>query len=155
MKREFGASDQVVGLAFGSLAVGSVIGALISARTHWPVGRAITLAYVIDAILWSPTIWTHSLLVAMVAMAAAAACSSYEITSLVSWRMRIIPEEQVGRVFGVIRLIVLIGMLPGSLLGGYIGDHYGTRTAMLVSTLGFFAIVLVLVTMKSLRADRR
>ena len=155
LKREFGASDQAVGLAFGSLAVGSVLGAIVSARTHWPFGRAITLAFIVDGLLWSPTIWTHSLGVAMVSMAAAAACGSYEITSLIAWRMRIIPEDMVGRVFGVIRLIVLIGMLPGSLIGGYVGDHYGTRAAMLVSTLGFFAMALVLFTMKSLRNDRR
>ncbi|GAC1407755.1 MAG: hypothetical protein NVSMB64_14950 [Candidatus Velthaea sp.] len=155
LKREFGASDQIVGLTFGALAVGSVSGALVAARTHWPFGRAITFAFVIDGVLWAPTIWTHSLVLAIVSMAAAAGCGSYEVTSLVAWRMRIIPEDMVGRVFGVVRLIVLIGMLPGSLLGGYIGDHYGTRAAMFVSTLGFFGIALALLTIKSLREDRR
>jgi hypothetical protein len=32
----------------------------------------------------------------------------------------VIPEDMIGRVFGVIRLIVLLGMVPGSLFGGAI-----------------------------------
>jgi MFS family permease len=155
LKREFGADDRLVGLAFGAIAIGAVIGSLVSGRTHWPFGRALTLAFLIDAACWSPTIWTRSLAVAIIAMAMSSACSIYAISSLVAWRMRIIPEDMVGRVFGVIRLIVVIAMLPGSLAGGFIGDRYGTRTAMLVSTIGYAGLALVLSTMKSLRTDKR
>jgi MFS family permease len=69
--------------------------------------------------------------------------------------MRIIPDEMVGRVFGVIRLVAIIGMLPGSLVGGIIGDHYGTRIVMLVSTGGYAALAAALALRKSLREDRR
>ncbi len=48
LKREFGASDQLVGIAFGCFAVGSVTGSLIAGRTHWPFGRALLVAYVCD-----------------------------------------------------------------------------------------------------------
>ena len=41
--------------------------------------------------------------------------------------MRIIPEELVGRVFGVVRLFVLVGVFPGSLFGGWLADHAGVR----------------------------
>jgi MFS family permease len=155
LKREFGASDQVVGLAFGAISIGTVIGSVVSGRTHWPFGKALTLAFILDSLCWSPAIWTHSLPVAIAAMTAASACGIYAISSLVAWRMRIIPEEMVGRVFGVIRLVAVIGMLPGSLAGGAIGDHFGTRTAMLVSTCGYAALALGLFTMKALRDDTR
>ncbi len=155
LKREFGATDQMVGLAFGAISVGTVIGSMVSGRTHWPFGRAIVIAFVLDSLSWSPTIWTRSLPVAIVAMTTASACGIFAVSSLVAWRMRIIPEEMVGRVFGVVRLIVIIGMLPGSLLGGIIGDHYGTRMAMLVSTAGYALLALGLATMKSLRDDKR
>ena len=88
-------------------------------------------------------------------MTAASACGIYAISSLVAWRMRIIPEAMVGRVFGVIRLVAIIGMLPGSLAGGAIGDRYGTRTAMLISTVGYATLALGLLSMKPLRNDRR
>jgi MFS family permease len=155
LKREFAATDQTVGLTFGAISVGTVIGSIVSGRTHWPFGRALLLAFLFDSLCWAPTIWTRSLPVAIVAMTTASACGIYAISSLVSWRMRIIPEDLVGRVFGVIRLVVIIGMLPGSLLGGVIGDRYGTRAAMLISTAGYAALAAGLLAMKSLRADKR
>ena len=154
-KREFGATDQIVGLIFGAISIGTVLGSMVSGRAHWPFGRALIAAFILDAVCWAPTIWTHSLAVAIVAVTAGSACGIYAITSLVAWRMRIIPEAMVGRVFGVVRLVVIIGMLPGSLLGGFIGDHYGTRTAMLISTCGYAVLALSLLGMKSLRGDKR
>jgi MFS family permease len=155
LKREFGADDRLVGLTFGAISIGTVLGSVVSGRTHWPFGKALTIAFVLDSLCWSPTIWTHSLPVAIVAMTAASACGIYAISSLIAWRMRIIPAEMVGRVFGVIRLIAVIGMLPGSLAGGAIGDHFGTRMAMLVSTAGYALLALALSTMTSLRNDQR
>jgi len=61
----------------------------------------------------------------------------------------------VGRVFGVARLVVVVGMVPGSLAGGWISDHLGTRATMAVSMAGYFAIVAVLACLPSLRAERR
>jgi MFS family permease len=155
LKREFGASDQLVGLTFGAISVGTVIGSVVSGRTHWPFGKALTAAFLLDSLCWSPTIWTRSLPVAIVAMTAASACGIYAVSSLVAWRMRIIPEEMVGRVFGVIRLVAIIGMLPGSLAGGALGDRYGTRLAMLVSTTGYALLAAGLFAMKALREDKR
>jgi len=155
LKREFGASDQLVGLAFGAMSIGTVIGSIVSGRTHWPFGRALTLAFILDSLCWSPTVWTHSFVVALAAMTASSACGIYAVSSLVAWRMRIIPEEMVGRVFGVIRLVAIIGMLPGSIAGGIIGDRYGTRMAMLISTVGYAVLALALSSMKSLRNDTR
>jgi MFS family permease len=155
LKREFGASDAIVGLTFGAFALGAVAGSVIGGKTHWPFGRALIISYLIDSIAWSPTIWTHSLPVAIAAMSISSACGTFSVTSLIAWRMRIIPEDMIGRVFGVIRLFVLIGMLPGSLLGGWIADRYGVRMDMLISSVGYAAVAFALITMKSLRADRR
>jgi MFS family permease len=155
LKHEFNATDLMVGATFGAFALGAVIGSLVGGRTHWPFGRAIVISHIFDAIAWCPTIWTHSLPLAIVAMATSSACATFSVTTLIAWRMRIIPEPMIGRVFGVIRLFVLIGMLPGSLLGGWIADRYGTRMDMLISSIGFAAVVVALINMKSLRRDRR
>lgn len=155
LKREFGASDQLVGIAFGCFAVGSVTGSLIAGRTHWPFGRALLVAYVLDGLLWLPTIWTHHVGVAIAAVSCCSICGAYQVTAIVSWRMRIIPEEMVGRVFGVIRLFVLIGMFPGSLLGGTLADRLGTRPVMAISGFGFLLLTLALSASASVREDRR
>jgi MFS family permease len=155
LKREFGANDQLVGLTFGAISIGTVIGSVVSGRTHWPFGKSLTVAFILDSVCWSPTIWTRSLPVAITAMTAASACGIYAVSSLVAWRMRIIPEAMVGRVFGVIRLVAIIGMLPGSIAGGIIGEAYGTRTAMLVSSAGYAILAVVLYARKPLREDTR
>jgi predicted MFS family arabinose efflux permease len=61
----------------------------------------------------------------------------------------------IGRVFGVARLVVVVGMVPGSLIGGWISDELGTRTAMATSVAGYFLVVAVLSYIPAVRADRR
>lgn len=155
LKREFGATDQLVGLAFGSFALGSIGGSFLAGRTHWPFGRAIVIAYLVDAVAWLPLAWAPSLPAAVAIVTLCSACSAYQVTSVVSWRMRVIPEALVGRVFGVARLIVVVGMFPGSLLGGALADALGTRPVMAISGFAFLAVALVLATSKTVRAERR
>jgi MFS family permease len=155
LKREFGANDQIVGLAFGAFSIGSISGSLIAGRTHWPFGRALSIAYIFDALFWLPIAWTHSLVVAVTLVTICAGFGAYEVTSIVSWRMRVIPEEMIGRVFGVNRLIVLIGMFPASILGGILADHFGTRIVMAVSGFGFLALAINVLTSRAVHEDHR
>lgn len=155
LKREFGAGDQLVGIAFGCFALGSVAGSLIAGRTHWPFGRALRIAYVLDGLCWLPIIWTHSLIVAIASVSLCSACGAFEITTILGWRMRVIPENMVGRVFGVVRLLVLAGMVPGSLLGGYIADRWGTRSVMAISGFAFLLVALNLLGSRAVLHERR
>ena len=155
LKREFGATDQVVGVAFGAFALGSLVGALLAGRTHWPFGRALIIAYIFDALAWLPTIWAQSIWLAVGSVTVCAACGAYEITSIVAWRMRVIPEDMIGRVFGVIRMLVLVGMFPGSLLGGILTDRLGPRGVMAISGFGFLLLAVNLIFSQAVRAERR
>lgn len=155
LKREFGASDHLVGIAFGALSLGAVAGASIAGRVHWRFGRTQLFVYLLDGLLWATTIWTHSLVVAIAGMAAAAACGAYSVTATVSWRMRVTPEELVGRVFGVARLVVVGGTVPGALIGGWISDHFTTRITMATSSAGYFLLVAILACSQAVRAERR
>jgi MFS family permease len=155
LKHEFGATDQMVGIAFGCFSLGSVAGSLVAGRTHWPFGRALVIAYVLDALFWLPIIWTHSLAVAVGCVSLCAGCGAYEITCIVAWRMRVIPEDMVGRVFGVMRLLVLVGMVPASILGGLVADHWGPRIVMALSGGLFLLLALNLAASRALLSDRR
>jgi MFS family permease len=155
LKGEFGASDQLVGLAFGCFAVGSVTGSVIAGRTQWPFGRALVAAYLLDAVAWLPIIWTHVLAVAVASVTVCAACGAYEITCIVSWRMRVIPADMIGRVFGVIRLLVLVGMVPGSILGGAIADRWGPRAVMGISGVAFLLLTFLLLRSRAVLSERR
>jgi MFS family permease len=154
-KRAFGAGDHLIGIAFGCFAAGAAAGAYLAGRTHWAFGPAMIAAYFLDGLGWLPLPWTHSLWTAIGGVAFSSLCSGYVVTSIVSWRLRVIPEELVGRVFGVVRLVVLVGVLPGSVLGGWLSDHLGVRTTMLISAVGFFAFTGLLAFSRTLRRERR
>jgi MFS family permease len=154
-KRAFAAGDQVVGLAFGCFSAGAALGSYVAGRTHWAFGPAVIAVNLADGFGWLPLPWTHSIWVAIAGVAFSSFCSGYAITTIVSWRLRVIPEELVGRVFGVVRLVVLVGILPGSVLGGWFADHIGVRQTMMISALGYMAFTIVLAFSRTVRAERR
>ena len=154
-KRAFGAHDAAVGLAFGCFAGGAALGSFVAGRTHWPVGRALVIANLIDGVGWLPLPWAHSMPVAVAGIVTSSACAGYFVTTIISWRMRIVPEDVVGRVFGVVRLIVLIGILPGSIAGGWLADHIGVRETMAISAFGYLITGALMATSSAVRNERR
>jgi len=154
-KRAFGAGDHVVGIAFGCFAGGAALGSLIAGRTHWTLGPALIGSFFLDGLGWLPLPFTHSLPLAVAGITFSSVCAGYRITTVVSWRLRIIPEELVGRVFGVVRLWVLGGVFPGALLGGWLADVVGVRPTMLISAYGYLALTMLLAFSRPVRDERR
>jgi len=69
--------------------------------------------------------------------------------------MRVAPEDKVGRVSSAVRLIALIGLVPGTLIGGSIAQVYGARDAMLVSAVGWTIAALYAAAIPALRREAR
>ncbi|MBV9438750.1 MAG: hypothetical protein JOZ24_02025 [Candidatus Eremiobacteraeota bacterium] len=109
----------------------------------------------IDGFGWLPLPFTHSFVVAVAGVTLSSVCAGYSVTTIVSWRMRIIPDDLVGRVFGVVKLVVLVGILPGSVLGGVLADRIGVRPTMAISAFGFLALALLLAASPAVRRERR
>ena len=154
-KRAFDASDISVGIAFGCFSAGAALGAYVAGRTHWPIGRVLVVAGLLDALGWLPLAWAPTMPIAVAGVMAASVCAGYYVTSMVSWRMRIVPEDVVGRVFGVAKLVVLLGVLPASLLGGWLADHAGVRATMAISAFGLLACSVGLIASRAFREERR
>ena len=154
-KRAFDASDAAVGIAFGAFSAGAALGSYVAGRTHWRIGRALILANLVDGIGWLPLPWAQSMPVAVAGIVVASMCAGYYITTIVSWRMRIVPAELVGRVFGVVRLVALIGILPGSLAGGWLADHVGVRETMAISAFGYMLIAACMTMSRAVRSESR
>ncbi|HET9341535.1 MAG TPA: MFS transporter [Candidatus Eremiobacteraceae bacterium] len=157
LERDLGASTQQVGLAFGVIAAGSVVGSLIAGRygMRWPFGKALITAYAIDAFIFLPVVFAHELWFGVTFFACASACGSFEIAQIVAWRMRVAPEDKVGRVSASVRLIALIGLVPGTLIGGWIAQVYGARDAMIASAIGWTIAALYAAAIKALRHEAR
>ena len=157
LKRDFGASDLVVGYSLGLGAIGAVAGSFLAGRIPrtWPFGRVLTIAYVLDAVLFLPVMFTHHLTTAVVFLSLTNGCVLFEIAQIVGWRMRVTPAALVGRVFGAARFVVLGGTVPGALAGGVLADRYGARCAIVVAGLGYLAMAAAVATVPAIRRERR
>jgi MFS family permease len=157
LKKDFGAGDQQVGTFLGISAMGAIAGATFAARnaSRWPFGRALTIAYVLDAALFLPVVLVSNIWFAAVFWAASNAVANFEIAQIVGFRMRVTPEHMVGRVMGAVRLLVLSGMIPGVLLFGWFADHRNPRAAMWVACVGYIAIALAALVTPAVRDEVR
>jgi MFS family permease len=157
LKRDFGASDAVVGYALGISAIGAFVGSWLAGRipASWPFGRVLACAYLADGLLFVPVALTHDLRIAVGFMAITNGCVLFEIAQIVGWRMRVIPEALVGRVFGAVRLVVLCGTVPGALVGGVLADRFGARVPIIVSCAGYLAMAAIVGLLPAIRRERR
>jgi MFS family permease len=157
LKRGFDASDAQVGIFFSISAVGAIGGSLLGGKIagRWPFGRMLTVALLIDAILFMPVIFAHNIWIVGTFWAITSACGNFEITQILGFRLRATPEEMVGRVFGVLRLLVLCGMAPGIVAYGYIADHYSPYLAMSIAAYGYLATAIIAAASPSIRNEAR
>lgn len=157
LKTDFHASDRDVGLFLGIIAVGWMVGSLLAGRlnTQLPFGRMLCVALALDAVLFLPVVITNNVWVAAAFMSAANVGAAFEIAQIVGWRLRVTPEERVGRVFGAVRLLVHCGVAPGILLLGYLADRYDARVAMTIAVLGYFVIAALAILTPAIREERR
>ncbi len=157
LKRDFHATDTQVGLFLGISAAGAVCGSLIAGKfaNRWIFGRALSVAYLIDAVIFLPVVLTLNMWVAGVFWALANACAQFEIAQIVGFRLRVTPEDQVGRVFGAVRLFVLCGMAPGVVAFGWLADRFSPHVAMDVAAAGYLAIAFVAIASPAIREERR
>jgi MFS family permease len=157
LKRDFGATDLMVGYALGIGAIGAVVGSWLGGRLpkSWPFGRVIATAYVIDGLFFVPVMITHNLDVAIVFLTLTNACVLLEITQIIGWRVRVMPEDMIGRVSGAARLVGLAGTVPGAIIGGALADHYGARVPIVVSGIGYLLIAALAWLRPGLRNEAR
>lgn len=53
------------------------------------------------------------------------------------------------------RFVVLLGTVPGALLGGALADRYGARFPVVVSGIGYFVMALAIAALPAIRRERR
>jgi len=157
MKRDFGAADATIGVALGIGASGAILGSLVAGKfsSRWPFGRALCWAYLIDGVIYLPVMFAHHIWIVVLFWTLANSVATFEMTQIVSWRLRVIPEEQIGRVFGAVRLVALIGVVPGTIVGGYLADAFGARLPVVVSGVAYLLLALLAFLVPQLRRDSR
>jgi len=157
LKHDFAASDTQVGLFMGITAIGAIIGSVFSTRfaTRWPFGAALAVAFVIDGGFFAFIPFAHSMWGVAVLWAAANAGWQFEIAQIIGFRLRVTPEEYVGRLFGAARIFVLCGIGPGVALVGYLSDHFSPHLAITVLAIAYFIVAISAAAAPSIRAETR
>ncbi|MFZ0031939.1 MAG: MFS transporter [Candidatus Cybelea sp.] len=157
LKKGFEATDQQVGIFFGISALGAIAGASLAARypDRWPFGRALVVAYVLDALFFLPVVLVSNIWLAAFFWGTSNALANFQIAQILGFRMRVTPPELVGRVMGAVRLLVLAGIAPGILIFGWVADHRSPHVAMSISAAGAMVIALVTLCTPAIRNETR
>ena len=154
-------SGAVVGLVLAAMGPGAVLGSLLSAGLPRRFGYGVVLvssAALADVVLMCvPAVHGSGLATVLLLMAINVlfgACSQVVniITAVV--RQAVTPVRMQGRVVATINFVGM-GLMPfGSLCGGYLGEHWGLRTSLLVAAIGLALSPLVLAVSPLARLGR-
>nr|MDQ3930803.1 MFS transporter [Chloroflexota bacterium] len=140
--RELGATPLVIGLVFSVGSIGSLLGALIAARwaNRFGIGQAITWSMAIACVstllipMSSDGVLGPWLVGASFFLGGLGVTVS--VVHVISLRQTVTPGHLLGRMNGSYRFLTW-GVIPiGALLGGYLGEVLGLRTALAIGAAG-------------------
>jgi MFS family permease len=147
--RTLGLSEQQVGLCYTGMGVGTILGSVLGNRVSRRIGPGpcLVVGYAICGAGWGllaiapANAWGVAAFALMLMSFTTGAV--FIFINFLALRQAVTPEPLLGRMTATMRWLTLLAAGPGALLGGWLGEHVGLRSA-----LGFAAgvsLVLVLV----------
>lgn len=157
LNQDFGAGDRGVGIFLGIMAAGSICGSVAAVRfaRRWRFGYALTIAYLVDAFAFLPVVLGHSFWLAAICWGISSGCVQFEVAQIVGFRLRVTPEQYLGRVLGAVRLFVVAGISPAIVAFGWLADRFGAHAAMWLSAAGYLAVAVVACISPAIRDEAR
>jgi MFS family permease len=166
--RHLGLSERGVGLSYVALGVGTVAASAIGHRLARRVGPGPTLVlgFGVCGAGWlllalAPVgvygIAAYALMLLMFGIGAV-----FIFINFLSLRQAVTPGPMLGRMTSTMRWLILLPAVPGALIGGWLGEHFGLRVTLGFAgvsslLLAFFAwrlpVIRSVVTLPSLRAE--
>lgn len=141
LARELSMAPEEIGLAIGLGNIGFLVGALIARRAsiRMGVGRAMLLSVSLFGpgmllVVLAPASWALPAATAMYFLNGLGI--AVHSVSQLSLRQVLTPDRLRARVAAVNRLLILSGPPLGTLIGGFIGQFFGLRTALWISAIG-------------------
>jgi MFS family permease len=147
--RSLGLSERAVGLCYMGMGLGSIVGGVLGRRVSERIGPGpcLVLGYVVTACGWliaaaaSPGPWGVAAFALMLVLFSAGAVLIF--INFLALRQAVTPEPLLARMTSTMRWLTLLAAAPGALLGGWLGEHVGLRSALLFA--GAVSLVLALV----------
>ncbi len=139
-----GLTEPQFGILFGLLAAGGVVGGLVAEPVQRRLGRARTLTVsVVGMFVYvvAPAITANVAVIAVVFFGSGLTTMLWNITT-VSFRQRVTPNELLGRVNSVYRLVAWGTRPLGAALGGAIGEWLGVRSVFAIMGLLAAAVLI-------------
>jgi len=147
--RRLGLSEQAVGLCYAGMGLGtvaaSVFGNRISARIG--PGPCLVTGFAACGLGWlllslAPTgAWGVAAFALMLMLYSSGGVLIF--INFLALRQAVTPEPLLGRMTSTMRWLILLPAGPGALLGGWLGEHFGLRSALAFA--GATCMLLVLV----------
>lgn len=134
--RTLGLSEQTVGLCYMGMGVGTISGSVWGRRVSQRIGPGpcLVVGYVITGVGWllpalAPAnalgVAAFALMMAMFTMGAV-----FIFINFLALRQAVTPEPLLGRMTSTMRWLTLLAAPAGSMLGGWLGEHVGLRSAL-------------------------
>jgi len=150
--RTLGLSEQAVGLCYMGMGVGTIVGSVWGRRISHRIGPGpcLVVGYAICGGGWlllaaaPANAWGVAAFALMLMSFSTGAV--FIFINFLALRQAVTPEPLLGRMTSTMRWLTLLAAAPGALLGGWLGEHVGLRSA-----LGFAGGVSVLLVLASWR----
>ena len=134
--RTLGLSEGAVGLCFAGLGVGTILASIVGSRIsrHFGPGPTLVLGVAICGAGWllgaiAPASAIGIAMFAAMLMMFGVGAVLIFITFL-AMRQAVTPAPMLGRMTSTMRWLILLPAGPGALLGGWLGEHFGLRSAL-------------------------
>lgn len=129
----FGRDADSFGLLISIFAIGSVMGALLSARRPQPrmrfaIGATLVFAIASAASAYAPTLWSYAGISAIVGMA------TVTILTTANGYIQTTSDPMLrGRVMAIYQAVNMSGTAAGALVYGTLAEHFGPRAALMAT----------------------
>jgi MFS family permease len=134
--RQLGLSERGVGLSYVALGVGTIAASTIANRLARRIGPGplLVLGFGICGTGWlllavAPLnaygIAAYALMLLMFGIGAV-----FIFINFLALRQSVTPGRMLGRMTSTMRWLILLPAVPGALLGGWLGEHFGLRVAL-------------------------
>jgi MFS family permease len=134
--RTLGLSEQAVGFSYTGLGVGTVAASVWGHRISRRIGPGpcLVLGVAVCGAGWALLSvvpagpWGVAVFAVMLMLFGAGAVLIF--INFLALRQAVTPEPLLGRMTSTMRWLILLPAGPGALLGGWLGEHYGLRSAL-------------------------
>jgi MFS family permease len=134
--RQLGLSERGVGFSYVALGCGTVLASVNGHRVvrHLGPGPTMVMGFAISGLGWlllavmPVRFWGIPTYVAMLFMFGTGAV--FIFINFLSLRQSVTPAPMLGRMTSTVRWLILLPAIPGALIGGWLGEHLGLRSAL-------------------------